>query len=404
MALPDLTGVNIEESYQRVVHTDGTDYYDGTGSLLDIGGTAFPYTGSAVISGSLEVTGSIVTTDNITIPRGKSLIFPASPTQAGGISIGDNFSTSSPGTNFVRIGNSAGTEAASNKFIAIGDEAGRSSSGQQQIFIGFRAGRGFDNSSNVVVIGDFAAWLDYSNADVDNAVILGTNAGAAVTQTDNIVIIGANAGYNTEYSSKSVIIGDQAGYNHSGSSGDVKEGNVFIGYQAGYNELGSNKLIITNTGSKALVTGDFANNTFNISGSVSASTYYGDGSNLSGISSTPFPFEGDAIITGSLTVSASFVDFSEATVVNIPNLESLSLINPKVEYLDVTASISSGTSITLPNNLSYLSSSVYEYLEVFMNGLRLRYNRDFVPTSNTTIQNQMHFPSGSELTFKSLKR
>ena len=140
------------------------------------------------------------------------------------------------------------------------------------------------------------------------------------------------------------------------------------------------------------------------SGHVSASTYYGDGSNLSGISSTPFPFEGDAIITGSLTVSASFVDFSEATVVNIPNLESLSLVNPKVEYLDVTASISSGTSITLPNNLSYVSSSVYEYLEVFMNGLRLRYNRDFVPTSNTTIQNQMHFPSGSELTFKSLKR
>jgi len=140
------------------------------------------------------------------------------------------------------------------------------------------------------------------------------------------------------------------------------------------------------------------------SSSVSASTYYGDGSNLSGISLTPFPFEGDAIITGSLIVSSSFVDFSEATVVNIPNLESLSLVNPKVEYLDVTASISSGTSIILPNNLSYVSSSVYEYLEVFMNGLRLRYNRDFVPTSNTTIQNQIHFPSGSELTFKSLKR
>jgi len=38
MALPDLTGINIENSYQRVVHTDGTLYYDGTGSLLNIGG------------------------------------------------------------------------------------------------------------------------------------------------------------------------------------------------------------------------------------------------------------------------------------------------------------------------------------------------------------------------------
>ena len=263
----------------------------------------FPYTGSAIISGSLEVTGSIVTTDNITIPRGKSLTFPSSPTQAGGISIGDNFSTSSPGTNFVRIGNSAGYEANANKFIAIGDEAGRSSSGQQQIFIGFRAGRGFDNSNNVVVIGHFAAWGDYSNADVDNAVILGTNAGQAVTQTDNIVIIGTNAGYNTEYSSKSVIIGDQAGYNHSGSSGDTKEGNVFLGYQAGYNELGSNKLIIANTGSEALVTGDFANNTFNISGSVSASTYYGDGSNLTGIETDPFPYTGSAVISGDLSIN-----------------------------------------------------------------------------------------------------
>ena len=120
-------------------------------------------------------------------------------------------------------------------------------------------------------------------------------------------------------------------------------------------------------------------------------------------SANPFPFEGDAIITGSLTVSGSVVDFTSASSVNI-NLESLSLVNPIVEYLDVTASISSGTSITLPNNLSYVSSSVYEYLEIFMNGLRLRYNIDFVPTSNTTIQNQMHFPSGSELTFKSLKR
>ena len=417
MALPDLTGQNIQNTYQRVLQTDGTNVLNGTGSLFtpptaSYAVTAsyalnspdpFPYTGSAIISGSLEVTGSIVTTDNITIPRGKSLIFPNSPTQAGGISIGDNFSTSSPGTNFVRIGNSAGYEANANKFIAIGDEAGRSSSGQQQIFIGFRAGRGFDNSDNVVVIGHFAAWGDYSNADVDNAVILGTNAGQAVTQTDNIVIIGTNAGYNTEYSSKSVIIGDQAGYNHSGSSGDTKEGNVFLGYQAGYNELGSNKLIIANTGSEALVTGDFANNTFNILGSVSASTYYGDGSNLTGISSDPFPFNGNAIITGSFKVSGSIVDFTSASAVNI-NLEDLPLVNPKVEYFDITASLTSGTSLTLPNNLSFVSSSVYEYLEVFMNGLRLRYDRDFVPTSTTTIQTQVALPSGSEITFKSLKR
>ena len=391
--------------------------YESSSIIYSSGSTKFgdSLDDTHIFTGSVSVEGGITTTDNITIPRGKSLIFPNHPTQAGGISIGDNFSTSSPGTNFVRIGNSAGTEALSNKFIAIGDEAGRSATGQQQIFIGFRAGRGFDNSNNVVVIGHFAAWGDYSNADVDNAVILGTNAGQAVTQTDNVVIIGTNAGYNTEYSSKSVIIGDQAGYNHSGSSGDAKEGNVFIGYQAGYNELGSNKLIIANTGSKALVTGDFTNNTFNISGSVSASTYYGDGSNLTGIETDPFPYTGSAVISGSLTVTGSFnvllptsstdtyfVTYNTSSY-ELEARQVATLINPKVEYLDVTASISSGTSITLPNGLSYISSSTYEYLEVFFNGLRLRYDRDFIPTSTTTIQNQIAFPSGSELTFKSLK-
>ena len=34
MALPDLTGQNIENTYQRIVQTDGTNFYDGTGSLV----------------------------------------------------------------------------------------------------------------------------------------------------------------------------------------------------------------------------------------------------------------------------------------------------------------------------------------------------------------------------------
>ncbi|MAG27254.1 hypothetical protein CMI47_17105, partial [Candidatus Pacearchaeota archaeon] len=36
MALPDLTGQNIQDSYQRVVQTDGTNTFDGTGSILPI--------------------------------------------------------------------------------------------------------------------------------------------------------------------------------------------------------------------------------------------------------------------------------------------------------------------------------------------------------------------------------
>ena len=150
-------------------------------------------------------------------------------------------------------------------------------------------------------------------------------------------------------------------------------------------------------------------------GNISASTYYGDGSNLTGINTNPFPYTGSAVITGSLILTGSFIaqlptsstetyfiTYNTASF-QLEAREVATLINPKVEYLDLTASISSGASLTLPNGLSYISSSVYEYLEVFFNGLRLRYNRDFIPTSTTTIQTQLAFPSGSELTFKSLK-
>lgn len=41
MASPfDLSSQNIQDTYQRLVQTDGTSYYDGTGSLLDLGGGA----------------------------------------------------------------------------------------------------------------------------------------------------------------------------------------------------------------------------------------------------------------------------------------------------------------------------------------------------------------------------
>lgn len=71
MALPDLTGQSIETTYQRVVQTDGTNYYDGTGSLLNIGGGSintgsFATTGSNIFVGNQIVTGSINVTGNIT--------------------------------------------------------------------------------------------------------------------------------------------------------------------------------------------------------------------------------------------------------------------------------------------------------------------------------------------------
>jgi hypothetical protein len=68
MALPDLTGLNIEETYQRLLQTDGINIYDGTGSLfnIQINTGSFATTGSNIFRGDQIVTGSISVTNSIT--------------------------------------------------------------------------------------------------------------------------------------------------------------------------------------------------------------------------------------------------------------------------------------------------------------------------------------------------
>ena len=72
MALPDLTGLNIEETYQRLLQTDGTYIYDGTGSIFNISGSgnidtgSFAITGSNIFRGDQIVTGSISVTNYVT--------------------------------------------------------------------------------------------------------------------------------------------------------------------------------------------------------------------------------------------------------------------------------------------------------------------------------------------------
>jgi hypothetical protein len=65
MALNNLTGQNIQDTYQKVVQTDGTNLADGTGSLLPIS-----FNGNdVIISGSLTAHQYIVSSSvtNITI-------------------------------------------------------------------------------------------------------------------------------------------------------------------------------------------------------------------------------------------------------------------------------------------------------------------------------------------------
>jgi hypothetical protein len=69
----DLTGQNIETTYQRVLQTDGVNIYDGTGSLFVVSGSggnintsSFATTGSNTFIGDQIITGSISVTNSVT--------------------------------------------------------------------------------------------------------------------------------------------------------------------------------------------------------------------------------------------------------------------------------------------------------------------------------------------------
>jgi len=56
MALPDLTGQNIQDTYQRVLQVDSGSIRDGTGSLFLPPSASYAITASHAISASHEIT------------------------------------------------------------------------------------------------------------------------------------------------------------------------------------------------------------------------------------------------------------------------------------------------------------------------------------------------------------
>tara|TARA_R110002153_G_scaffold150278_2_gene301816 strand:+ start:4447 stop:6105 length:1659 start_codon:yes stop_codon:yes gene_type:complete len=157
---------------------------------------------------------------------------------------------------------------------------------------------------------------------------------AAVTnQGSDYVAIGRCALRETQY--KAVGIGTKALHNNLNGLNNVAIGyqagmcvdneshnNVLLGYKAGPGALTQiqNKLYIANTNTTPpLIEGDFATRQVNIhEGQISASifsgSFVGDGSGLSGLSGTGFPFNGDAIITGSLLVTQSNAATTSITI------------------------------------------------------------------------------------------
>ncbi len=323
----------------------------------------------------------------------------------------------------IHIGANAGQYADGNGNVSVGQNSmmGHASYGGTPLYnvvIGYNAGQQFWDGDNNVAIGSYAManTAQHYNTSTGTVAIgsgairnnrknnyttaIGFNALYALKGNDTaagnqITTVGAYAGYTEEYGYNHTLIGYRAGYDLTASTGSI-----VIGHDAGSGISYMDRQLFIGSGSTALISGSLSGG-LKLLGQVSASSYIGDGSSLTGVQA--FPFSGSAVITGSLTVSGSVVDFTSASAVNL-NIESIPLVNPIVEYVNCGAITASGATVPLPNSLTFVSSSVYEYIEIFINGLRMRYDVDFMPASTSTIKYFVTIPSGSEITYKSLKR
>ena len=164
-------------------------------------------------------------------------------------------------------------------------------------------------SANTVVIGNGAgiAFGGQRNVAIGDSAILANNTSFGVALGHSANVTGTNGialGYST-VAQNGIAIGRDAEANGVGA---IAIGRSIIAAEDQL-RIGDENVVI----SASLETGDII-----ISGSISSSrsnstasfgTYTGDGSQLTGISTTPFPFTGDAVITGSLTITGSFHSF-----------------------------------------------------------------------------------------------
>ena len=201
------------------------------------------------------------------------------------------------GSKIILTGSIDLTAGGTTRNIFIGEQAGNSNS-SCTVTIGFKAGTSLTGNRNTVL----GAETLVDAAASSRTTAIGHCTLGNLTSGNFNTVLGAEAGCCVT----------------SGNS------NVLLGYGAGPSSGGgiSNKLYINNQSGSALICGDFSTGHVQIKTALSASqfsgSYYGDGSNLTGVNTSAFPFNGNAVITGSLTVSGSSV------VVNLTNAAAIS--------------------------------------------------------------------------------
>jgi len=306
-------------SHNIIRATAGSDVklYYNNGEKLATAGHGINITGGFVATG-------IVTASAFKLSDGSNVGGVESDAQfntVSGTNAGDSFS----GTNAQRntlIGYNAGTNISSaDDNTAVGHNALLSqTTGNRNVALGSNVMDASTTAANNVAIG-YNAMTKATNNSCNKNVAIGYEAATELTTGQRNVLIGHYAGYDLQSGSFNTCVGDFAGANLSNSSND----NTCIGQNAGFSLNGSNNILIghdatesTYTISNEITLGDsnishlrvpgigvsFGRSGATIAGVVTATSFSGDGSNLTGISGVTINNNADnRVITGSGTAN-----------------------------------------------------------------------------------------------------
>jgi hypothetical protein len=214
-------------------------------------------------------------TGNLTLPANAFAINYANGTQVslgGGnvtwAQLDDKNGNSGPTT--IALGQNAGFDGQGNAAIAIGKNAGQGGQGAASITIGEDAGGNTTQGANAVAIGKSAGF----DAQGDDAIAIGTRAGLT-NQGDYAVAIGNNAGV-TNQGNNSIIL------NATGANLNQTTANTFTVAPVRNDTSNIAEVMFYNATSKEVTYG----NTISVAGNITGAYVLGNGSQLTGISTS----------------------------------------------------------------------------------------------------------------------
>jgi hypothetical protein len=359
-----VSGTAVTVDFTNVESISGSIFsgsFVGDGSLLTgVQAETFPYTGSAIISGSLLVENSTILSGSstvsgsftvhgpsdlngvTTIDQNIKVWNPSSTTLAIGSSTVQN-STVIPARS-IFIGAASGFYATGADQVAIGDSSAQIGA-QYGVAIGYRAGY-YASGRGQIAIG-YRALGSFNTAAGQHNIAIGCKTmGGNPHYGGCNVGIGCQSLYQNQYGgcntavgvgSLRCLIGINIGDGNrntafgycAGTKTKFGNGNLYLGHKAGPSVLDtteSNRLYISNNEGNPLIGGHFGNKTVTISGSltvsqsVTADSFTGDGSGLTNLPEGEWDGSrnGNAEITGSFTVSGSdvIVDFTNTLAIS----------------------------------------------------------------------------------------